>query len=166
MSQLTFHFTTPSDLLAKLRRDLSRLSNAVAAKNKELIADCLFDFANTGYSIKDWLKANTNATFAPGDVEVHVKTTRVLDACRDICNANKHYTITHYSPITGDVYASVTATAIAPIVLPTNGVALEASQEPEFRVKVLLTDGSKYEVTDFAAQVVTAWERFFAAQGV
>lgn len=166
MSRLTFHFTTPRDLLAKLRRDLSRLNTGVSAGNRELITDCLFDFANTGYSIKEWLKRNTNVSFTVGDVEAYVKATPVLEACRDICNANKHYTITHYSPTTGNVYASVTAAAVVTITVPTSGLGLEASQQLGFRVKVLLTDGPKYEVTEFGAEVVKAWESFVAAKGI
>lgn len=162
---LTFHFATPGDLLAKLKRDLARLNDAVSTGDREPIADCLFDFTNTCYSIKDWLKANTNARFSPTDVEDYVKDTQVLDACRDICNANKHHIITCYSP-TDNVYESLTANPVAAPPFPRSGLGLEASPQPDFRVKVLLTDGTKFEVTDLADRVVRKWERFFSAKGV
>jgi hypothetical protein len=166
MSKLTFHFSTPKDLLDKLSRDLLRLESAASTYDKQKIADCLFDFCGTGHAIKDWLKENCTASFLPGDVETYVTSTAVLSACRDICNANKHYTITRYNPSTGDVYVSASAVTVTAMSLPAGGIGLESDEKPTFRVKVLLKDGAKYEVAEFARLVFDAWTHFFTSKGV
>ncbi|MDP3841707.1 MAG: hypothetical protein Q8Q81_03815 [Oxalobacteraceae bacterium] len=79
------------------------IGSPVSAGDQEKIADCLFDFANTGYSLKDWLKEC--ASFSKAAVEDYVKKNPPLDACCDICNANKHYVITKYTPVTDNVSA-------------------------------------------------------------
>ena len=164
MASLTFYFDGPNDLLGKLRRDHARLRDAVSAKSKQAIADCLFDFANTAYCIKDWLKRNAAGRFSVQEVEKYMETNPVLNACRDICNANKHYTL-RYAPVIKDVYASVTATAEAEMAFERSGVALEEDEAP-FRVKVLMADGSKYEVLEFGEAVVTLWAGFISQTDV
>ena len=164
MSHVTLAQT---DLFENLRRDHARLGDAIAAASLERIADALFDFSNTGYSVKDWLKAHASGSFSPDDVEAYVKATAVLDACRDICNANKHYAITRYVPSTNAVYASISSTTMgSPLPASGSGVALETDPHPSFRVKVLLTDGTKFEVIEFGAKVVGAWEAFLSRHGM
>jgi hypothetical protein len=166
VSTLTFHFSRPRDLLEKLSRDLVRLDVAASTYDKQQIADSLFDFCSTGYAIKDWLKENCTSAFQPDDVESYVRSTSTLAACRDICNASKHFTITRYIPSTGDVYASASAATVTAVQVPTAGVGLESDPTQKFRVKVLLKDGTKYEVTELARLVLQAWERFFTLKGV
>ena len=166
MSTLTFHFSKPRDLLDKLSRDLLRLESSASACNEQQIADCLFDFCGTGYAIKDWLKENGTSAFGPTDVEKYLSSTPVLSACRDICNACKHYTITRYAPNTGDVYASAGPATVTALSQPASGVGLESDTKPKFRVKVLLNDGTKYEVTELAKLVLEAWSKFFASNGI
>lgn len=163
---LTFHFSRPSDLLAKLSRDQARLQLALASRDTQQIADSVFDFANTAYCIKDWLKENTNGTFQGNDVEAHVNALPVLSACRDICNANKHYIVTKYVPITQDVYVSASGVSSMAVPDQSAGFHLESSTAPEFKVKILLKDGSKFEVSDFAHQAVAGWETFFKRHGL
>lgn len=166
MTQLTFYFSSPHDLLAKLQRDYTRLSDAVSTGDKEKIADCVFDFSNTGYSLKDWLKKNTNTKFSGADVDKYVKENPALDACRDICNSNKHYLITKYIPLAKNVYASVAETTSVSFSMPGSGVALESEPNQPFKVKVLLSDGTKFEVLDFGQRVIDAWDAFISANGV
>jgi hypothetical protein len=116
--------------------------------------------------MKDWLKANCTASFLPEDVETYMTSTAVLSACRDICNANKHYTINRYNPSTGDVYVSASAVTVTAMSLPASGVGLESDEKPTFRVKVLLKDGAKYEVTEFARRVLDAWAHYFTSKGI
>jgi hypothetical protein len=166
MGSLTFHFSTPTDLLEKLSRDYSHLETAASACNEQQIADCLFNFCGTGYAIKDWLKENRTSSFKAQDVEQYVQATPALCACRDICNAYKHYTITRYIQSTGDVYASATAVTMIAVDVPASGIGFESDAAPKFRVKVLLKDGTKYEVTELARLVLDAWRKFFVKHGV
>lgn len=164
---LTFHFSTPRDLLAKLSRDLQRLENATSSHKIENIADCLFDFANTAYSLKDWLKENTNDMFPRADVETYLQNEPALTACRDICNANKHYRITNYTPKTKDVFISSSdSTVQSELDHSSSGFELESTISPTFKVKVRLEDGTKFEVVDLARKAVTAWNDFMKRHGL
>lgn len=161
MTTLTFHFLEPRDLLLKLARDGQRLREAVECQDLEKIADCLFDFSNTAYCIKDWLKHNRSATFTEDDVEEHVHNTIVLNACREICNANKHHTIKAAAEAVEEVLTSNLISAVAQYPHIDSGVPLEAEDAPTFRVKVVLSDESRHEVTYFADEVIAAWTEFF-----
>jgi hypothetical protein len=164
MTQLTYYFSTPSDLLGKLRRDYVRLSAAVQSRSHEKIADCVFDFSNTGYSLIDWLKKNSSNKLLPIDVENHLKSHPVLQACRDMCNANKHYEITKYTPIATTVYASATASSSISNswLIEGSGIILEFDPDQPFRVKILLSNGNKFEILDFGREVLQAWDVFFS----
>ena len=166
MTQLTFHFAKPRDLVLKLQRDETRLKDAALSGDREKIADSLFDFSNTGYSVKEWLKANSNSSFTEDDVELYVKDTPALDACRDICNANKHYILTRAVPMANAVYESVSESMSAVLSLSGSAVRLESDDAPVFRVKVLLSNGSKFEVTDFAREVIEKWTIFLTRYGM
>jgi hypothetical protein len=168
MAPLTFHFSSPRELVAKLARDRVRLCNAISTQDKQLIADSLFDFANTGYCVKDWLKEHATSTFSGQDVENHVKTNPSLKACRDICNANKHHTIRNYVPLAADVYASLSATVSIASTMDNSGLALEDEHcaTPHFKVKIVLTDGRKFELVAFSEEVVDCWERFLDAHNL
>ncbi|RJF99150.1 hypothetical protein [Noviherbaspirillum saxi] len=166
MANLTFYFSKPSDLLEKLRRDCARLCSAVSVNDQEKIADCLFDFASTSYSLKDWMIKFVKVASPKEYVEKYVKNNAALDACRDICNANKHYVITNYTPITDTVYASTTSATSLSITVPGSGVPLELDPNLPIRIKVVLTDGTRYEVCDLCQQAIDAWATFISTNSV
>ena len=58
-------------------------------------------------------------------------------------------------------------TALSPMNLHPEGegVRLDALQPPQFRMKVVALDGSRFEVMDFSAQVIRAWEQYFTNHG-
>lgn len=166
MTQLTFHFAKPRDLVLKLHRDEMRLKEAASSGDREKIADSLFDFSNTGYCVKEWIKANSNGSFTGKDVEKYLGGTPVLDACRDICNANKHRNLTLSVPMANAVYESASGTMSAILGVSGSAVRLEDDNAPDFRVKVLLTNGSKFEVTEFAREVIEKWTIFLTRYGL
>ena len=73
----------------------------------------------------------------------------------------KYYIVTKYVPITQDVYVSASGVSSMAVPDQSAGFHLESSTAPQFKVKILLKDGSKFEVSDFAHQAVAGWETFF-----
>lgn len=161
---ITFELDSPQDLLLKARREKARLHQALVAQDRTQIADAIFNFAVTAYHVKDWLKESTSCSYTPDDVETYLHLSRVLRVCREICNASKHQKL----KLAKDTVAVTTsATTVVSIGnLHTGGVSLETEQIPTFRVKVVTLDGSRFEVMDFSAQVIAAWEQFFTHHGL
>src|ERR1019366_8121744 len=154
---LVFKISNARDLLNKLRRDEERLLDALSSSNEETIGDALFDFAVTGHSIKDWAKKAAVSHPSDIDVEALVKSNVYLQACRDIANSSKHQSITQYVAATARVYASLTA------VHSVSGFDKQEIVETEqnyasFKIKILMTDGIKIEMRQFARNVIAAWD--------
>jgi len=163
--EITFELDSPQDLLAKARREQTRLREAIDTQNRTQIADAVFNFAVTAYHVKDWLKKSVAESYRPKDVETYLHSVRVLRVCREICNASKHRGLDEPAKDTEAVTASA-APVTSPMRLQIGEVSFEAEQPPSFRIKVVTLDGSRFEVMDFSAQVITAWERFFTSHGL
>lgn len=143
---LVYSFTKPIELLKKLQREQNRLKEAAAKQDDDEMADHLFNLAVTAFHIKDWLKENQQGQrYSKKDVEDYVNSTKVLSACRDLCNSGKHFQIDRYVPKTQDVYASAGASMV---------------------IKILMVDGTKYEAVSLGEQAICAWESFFQRNGV
>lgn len=142
---LVYGLAEAGDLLSKLRRARKRLVDAVSVENDTAIGDAIFDFVVTGYHIRDWIK---NGTKLEKEVDAFVEDSSLLQACRDICNASKHFQVDRYKPLTADVYFS------APPLR-------EATLGMKGGIKILMSDGQKFEVTEFASAVLELWEQFF-----
>lgn len=158
---ITFELDSPEDLLAKARREKARLQKAIFDQDRTQIADDMFNFAVTAFHIKDWLIAA-----GVRDVKTYVSSVQVLRICEEICSASKHCRLIPPAKDVGAVTASAT-TALSPMNLHPEGegVRLDALQPPQFRMKVVALDGSRFEVMDFSAQVIRAWEQYFTNHG-
>lgn len=157
---ITFLIDKPRDVLAKARREQARLSDALQTQDRTNIADSLFNFAMTAYHVKDWLKESASASYSPNQVEAYLQTDTYLRLCREICNANKHQKLSAAPKDAKDITFSATGTFVIASSDP-NNVKLELATSPSFAVKVVAFDGTGYEVNDFAAHVIRAWEQFF-----
>ena len=142
---LVYGLSNPRDMLSKLHRAHERLINAVSDEDDTRIGDAIFDFAVTGYHIRDWVKQGADLG---AEADELVQASSSLQACRDICNSSKHFQIDRYLPKTKDVYFS------APPLR-------EVSEQFKGAIKVLMSDGQKFEVTEFASDVLRLWDDFF-----
>ena len=76
---LRYGFETAGELLEKLNRDRSALYAAINSQCDIQIADAIFNFVVTGFSIRDWVKDETGE-----DVHKYIRDTRALAACADL----------------------------------------------------------------------------------
>ncbi len=90
-------FNTPRDLLEKLKRESARLEQKANGDN-------LFNFVTTAWHLgADWLRKGPAKLSPTMEVDrlILVKNP-LLQICRDINNASKHFTL-NYMPATTDI---------------------------------------------------------------
>jgi hypothetical protein len=162
---ITFQLETPRDMLAKARREHSRLRDALKSQDLTHIADAIFNFAVTAYHVKDWLKASASAKYSETDVENYLQAHHQLRLCGEICNASKHKILIPPPADAMNVTTSATGTCTQATLDP-NSIKLELDDAPAFRVKIVSFDGSRFEVGEFASDVLAAWEQFFSQKGL
>lgn len=155
---LNYGFGNARKLLEKVKRDQSTLYDAIMSQNPESISDAVFNFAVTGYHIKDWLKSE-----GVPNVENYINQNPMLRLCADLCNGSKHKLLTNprenNDPVTSINNSELTCdmtTITCDAAIPING----------HTVRMALTSGKKVEILDFAKQVVASWESFFSANNI
>ena len=155
---LNYGFGNSRKLLEKVKRDQSKLYDAIISQNPDSISDAVFNFAVTGYHIKDWLKNE-----GLSGVEKHINDNSMLRLCADLCNGSKHKLLTSpreiIDPVTSINNSELTCditTITCDATIPING----------HTVRMALTSGKEIEILDFASQVVESWESFFSANNI
>ena len=156
---LNYGFGNAKKLLKKVKRDQSALYDSIISQNPERISDAVFNFAVTGYHIKDWLKSE-----GVSGVEPYINSKPMLRLCADLCNGSKHKLLTRPPREKNDPVLSIDnseltcdmTTITADATIPING----------HTVRMALTSGKEIEILDFATQVVDNWESFFNANNI
>jgi len=155
---LNYGFGNSKKLLEKVKRDQSTLYDAIISQDPDSISDAVFNFAVTGYHIKDWLKSEGVA-----GVEDHINENPMLRLCADLCNGSKHKLLNSLrekdDPVTSINNSELTwdmTTITCDATIPING----------HTVRMILTSGKEVEILDFANQVVGNWESFFSANNI
>ncbi len=157
---LSLGFTSPSDLLAKVERDLTRLASAIAGQDRERVADALYDFSVSVTSVKDWLKEHPSPSYKAADVENLVAGSVALSSFKDIANSNKHRFITRYKPTTDE------ATLSAMPVYTVGPTSVSNTPHAIFRAKIIRVDGTRLEATALARAAVDEWRAFMTTHGL
>ena len=155
---LNYGFGKSKNLLEKVKRDQNTLYDAIISQDPDCISDAVFNFAVTGYHIKDWLKSE-----GVSGVEEHINNNPMLRLCADLCNGSKHQLLNSpreiADPVTSINNSELTCdmtTITCDATIPING----------HTVRMHLTSGREVEILDFANQVVGSWESFFSANNI
>jgi len=150
--KLTYRFQSPHDLLEKLRRERERFSKSYLTGPSAEVADHFWNFVVTAYHVKDWLKKHSTTQYTKQDVESYVKGSVVLSACRDLCNAGKHFAIDNYTPV-------VTSA-------PHESAGPQTIMAGFSKIKVPMPDGTALEALALTGKAITEWEQFFQKYGL
>lgn len=145
MSALTYGLETPSDLLAKLKRDAALLKD-------EVTSDRFFNFVVTGYSLIDWVKECSAVPAAAQAEAQKMYTDPWIQVCGDIATASKHFRLTQRTPITSKAEAVEYGWG-----LRWDGAWGLAGPG----VRIELNDGTFYSHVTFIENVVKTWQSFF-----
>jgi len=160
---LLYWKSSPQDLLAKARRDLTRLQAAEAAQDSDAMSEALSDLAVALTSLKDWLKKHPSAAFSETTVEQYLNASLALSSFRDIANSAKHRVITKYVPKTSDVSTSAPSSSLAFI----ENVTSDSKQPNSYpRLKIVRADGSRHRAVDLARMAIHDWQAFMQQHGV
>jgi len=155
---LNYGFGDSKKLLEKVQRDQSTLYDSIISQDPNSISDAVFNFAVTGYHIKDWLKSE-----GVSGVEEFINSKPMLRLCADLCNGSKHKLLSSPREVNDPVISLNNSeltcdmtTITCDTTIPING----------HTVRIALTSGKEVEILDFANQVVENWESFFSAKNI
>jgi len=155
---LIINYGNTHSLIHKLEREKKRAEEALDAQEFRDLVDALFNFSITAFHIKDWLISDNGIDSS----EIHgfMNKFTVLQACRDICNANKHYEITRYNP--GDVSISSVITELLEVV-PTEDGDVDLYGKADICVSV---NGEDYRLVVFMEKVIDVWKQYHQDKGI
>jgi hypothetical protein len=155
---LNYGFGNSKKLLEKVKRDQSTLYDSIISQDTDGISDAVFNFAVTGYHIKDWLRNE-----GVSGVEAYINSKPMLCLCADLCNGSKHKLLNSPREVNDPVMSINNSeltcdmtTITCDATIPING----------HTVRMALTSGKEIEILDFANQVVENWELFFSANNI
>jgi hypothetical protein len=147
---LRYGLKTARDLFEKLKRDADALRAGVAS-------DGLFNFVVTGYHLCEWVAKDPSlSTAAKAEAEVF-RDEEVIQVCRDLANASKHWTITYYTPSV-DTAESRQGWGCFRWGRGTWGVGEEETV-------ITMKSGGSYNALELKDRVVALWEAFFSKHG-
>src|SRR5262245_10813835 len=157
---LAYGITSPRDMLAKAKRDFTRLDKAEAAGNSVAITDALMDVSVALDSIRGWLHnhlkriaKSRSPSFGKADIQALEKTL-ALSSFTDIANEYKHAGASRDSS-TDDVLTSAPS------------FHLPGSSNSVFpRLKVVRKDLSRHRATDLARHGIAEMEAFMNKHGI
>jgi hypothetical protein len=155
---LNYGLGNSKKLLEKVKRDQNALYEAIISQDPDSISDAVFNFAVTGYHIKDWLR-NEGIV----GVEQYINSKPMIRLCADLCNGSKHKLLSSRRE-TNDPVMSINnseltidmTTITCDATIPING----------HTVRMALTSGKEIEILDFSNQVVDSWESFFSDNNI
>ncbi|MBD3669450.1 MAG: hypothetical protein HUJ29_01655 [Gammaproteobacteria bacterium] len=155
---LIVNYGNTHSLIHKLEREKKRAEDALEEQDFRDLVDALFNFSITAFHIKDWLISDNGIN----SVEIHefMNGVPVLQACRDICNANKHYEITRYDP--GNISISSVVTELLEVI-PTDDGGVDLYGKSDICVSV---SGEDYRLVGFMERVIEVWKQYHQDKGI
>jgi hypothetical protein len=140
-------------MLDKLRRDHRRLE-------KQITPDRVFNFVVTGFHVIDWIKNDPTTSAATKKAVRAMYRRRCISICRDLANASKHFTL-------DEDYQNQVVAKTSVLSGYGDGQYGQGTYGTGTRsVVIVLTDGSRLDVLDWAKEVVQTWETFFVQRGL
>ena len=163
---LRFHYIVPGDLLKKLEREAARLFDAASNSKKESMCDHFFNFCVTAHSIRDWV-INSEGLKNKDLENFHTRCNKVqeLAACRDIANANKHFSLTeNRNPVARG--AVVSRSSVVDMFRDADGLFFASEPRETIELSVVINGRPTQESHQFTRLVINAWEEIFKEFGI
>tara|TARA_Y100000296_G_C5072624_1_gene205716 strand:- start:58 stop:639 length:582 start_codon:yes stop_codon:yes gene_type:complete len=162
----------PGDLLKKLFREANGI---VYEYNQERLSDLVVNFSVTANSMRDWCIKYLNQESDKKNLVLTWDSIPCLKAAKDIANANKHFTITMYTP----TVANVNKSASSIIEFRSNqdiAKELESAKNSEEKrnemsietpsYEINFTDGSSLSLYEFYSGCIREWLSYFDTNGI
>lgn len=146
-------FSSPVDLLQKVKKDKEKLELALLNWDEIQIQETLFNFSVSSYHLVDWVKVYYPSL--KSHVYALLNNNKYIGACRDLCNASKHVELDltagaygNHPPVICDVDQSPTGSTVA-------------SSFPSYRLKIQFKDGNSIATEELIQKAFDGWEKFF-----
>ena len=147
---LTYGFNDAVDVFKKMIRDAQFLES-------EVTKDHFWNFVMTANSLIDWIEQGTYSSALKDEARNVIWKKGPVQACRDICNASKHRTITLYTPKTASALSEQGFGA------GRFGYGPFGVGEEEIQIEY---NGNTYDALDFMYSVTDIWGKFFKKHGL
>lgn len=162
----------PGDLLKKLFREANEI---VYADDQERLSDLVVNFSVTANSMRDWCIKYLNQETNKKNLALAWDSIPCLKAAKDIANANKHFTITMYTPTVANVNQTISSTielrSNQDIAKELENARNNEEQRNEMSIEtpsyeISFTDGSSLSLYEFYSGCIREWLSYFDKNGI
>lgn len=165
--KLLYKYDSSETLFEKLRRDRNRLWQAIKDENEIDICDHFFDFCVTAHSLRHWVIKENSCTLSEAAVHNACNSYTVLQICRDIANAIKHFGLDQERERNKKTYAVFVSTS--PMVdvyenMQTGSISF--IKRDNLDIAIMSQDGAITGAWEFTDGVEKAWSEIFARFGI
>ena len=162
----------PGDLLKKLFREANGI---VYEYNQERLSDLVVNFSVTANSMRDWCIKYLNQESDKKNLVLTWDSIPCLKAAKDIANANKHFTITMYTPTVANVNKSASSIiefrSSQDIAKELESAKNSEEKRNEMSIEtpsyeINFTDGSSLSLYEFYSGCIREWLSYFDTNGI
>lgn len=165
--KLLYKYTSIEALFEKLQRDRNRVRKAIQNEDETDLCDHFFNFCVTAHALRDWVIKSKSSLRSANAVHDACNSYQVLQMCRDIANANKHFKLGKDQEKNKKTYSVfIFSTPVFDIYEDMNDGSISPIKRENLDIGIMGDDGVIYGTWEFADKVVEAWEDFFKKYGV
>jgi len=160
--KLLYKYNSSESLFSKLQRDRKRLWEAIQNENETELCDSFFNFCVTAHALRDWVIKENSCVLSENTVHDTCNSYEVLQMCRDIANANKHFGLDENKEKAKKTYSVFvfSSTMIDFYENQSNG-SISRVMRDNLDIAIMNMNGVIYGIWEFAGKVEEAWKEVF-----
>lgn len=165
--KLLYKYNSSEALFEKLRRDRKRLRKAIQNENETELCDNFFDFCVTAHALRDWVIKENSCELSENAVHDTCNSYEVLQMCRDIANANKHFGLNKDKEKTKKTYSVfVSSSTMIDFYEDLSNGSISRVMRDNLDIAIMSKNGVIYGIWEFADKVEESWKEVFAKCGI
>jgi hypothetical protein len=125
--------------------------------------DHLFNFAVTAQALRDWVRKHPKVSMNKSAFDALCNKERVLEACRDIANAHKHF---DFKQLRKTKTARQKYSMMRPVFQNGDGKMIVAPAKRQPDIEIIIGNGCSVRLQEFTYDVIEAWRRIFIMFGI
>jgi hypothetical protein len=165
--KLLYKYSSSEELFEKLRRDRKRLWAAIQNENETELCDNFFDFCVTAHALRDWVIKENSCVLSENAVHDTCNTYEVLQMCRDIANANKHFGLKADQEKTKKTYSVfVSSSPMIDFYENLSNGSISKVMRDNLDIAIMNEKGIIIGIWEFSEKVEKSWQEVFAKFGI
>jgi hypothetical protein len=166
-NKLLYKYNSFKALFEKLRRDRNRLWKAIKDENETELCDNFFDFCVTAHALRDWVIKENSCVLTENAVHNTCNSYEVLQMCRDIANANKHFGLNEDKERTKKTYSVfVSSSTMIDFYENLSNGSISRVMRDNLDIAIMNKNGVIYGIWEFAGKVEESWKEVFTKCGI